>query len=105
MGAHTGRAVGILPLRTDDRAHQHSQQHTQSNIQREGPSIKGLTTAASIWATGCLGVAVGGGDYLGGSALRSDMNFRRRSSAWRPPKSALKRILKPVFFREKEKKL
>lgn len=30
-------------------------------IMREGPSIKGLTTAASIWATGCLGVAVGGG--------------------------------------------
>ena len=29
-------------------------------IMREGPSVKGLTTAASIWATGCLGVAVGG---------------------------------------------
>lgn len=33
-------------------------------IMREGPSVKGLTTAASIWATGCLGVAVGGGYYL-----------------------------------------
>lgn len=33
-------------------------------IMREGPSIKGLTTAASIWATGCLGVAVGGGYYM-----------------------------------------
>ena len=32
-------------------------------IMREGPTIKGLTTAASIWATGCLGVAVGGGYY------------------------------------------
>ena len=33
-------------------------------IMREGPSVKGLTTAASIWATGCLGVAVGGGYYM-----------------------------------------
>lgn len=32
-------------------------------ILREGPSIKGLTTAASIWATACLGVAAGGGYY------------------------------------------
>ncbi|MCQ2437408.1 MAG: MgtC/SapB family protein [Clostridia bacterium] len=32
-------------------------------IMREGSSIKGLTTAASVWAVACLGVAVGGG-YL-----------------------------------------
>ena len=32
-------------------------------IMREGPSIKGLTTAASIWAVACLGIAVGGGYY------------------------------------------
>ncbi len=33
-------------------------------ILREGPTIKGLTTAASIWAVACLGVAAGGG-YFG----------------------------------------
>ena len=33
-------------------------------IMREGPSIKGLPPPASIWATGCLGVAVGGGYYM-----------------------------------------
>lgn len=30
-------------------------------ILREGNSIKGLTTAASVWTVACLGVAVGGG--------------------------------------------
>lgn len=32
-------------------------------ILREGFSVKGLTTAASIWAVACLGIAVGGGYY------------------------------------------
>ncbi|MCD7755931.1 MAG: MgtC/SapB family protein [Firmicutes bacterium] len=32
-------------------------------IIREGASIKGLTTAASIWAVACLGIAAGGGYY------------------------------------------
>ena len=32
-------------------------------IMKEGVSIKGLTTAASIWATACMGIAVGGGYY------------------------------------------
>ena len=32
-------------------------------ILKEGPSIKGLTTAASVWAVACLGIAVGGGYY------------------------------------------
>lgn len=35
-------------------------------ILREGTSIKGLTTAASIWTMACLGVAVGAGFYLVG---------------------------------------
>lgn len=35
-------------------------------IMKEGPTIKGLTTAASIWAVACLGVAVGGGYYAVG---------------------------------------
>lgn len=32
-------------------------------IMREGLTIKGLTTAASVWAVACLGVAAGGGYY------------------------------------------
>lgn len=33
-------------------------------ILRDGASIKGLTTAASVWAVACLGVAVGAGLYI-----------------------------------------
>jgi putative Mg2+ transporter-C (MgtC) family protein len=33
-------------------------------IVRHGLTIRGLTTAASIWATASLGVAVGVGRYL-----------------------------------------
>lgn len=33
-------------------------------ILREGTSIKGLTTAASVWTVACLGVAVGAGFYM-----------------------------------------
>lgn len=32
-------------------------------ILREGATVKGLTTAASLWAVACLGTAVGGGYY------------------------------------------
>ncbi len=38
-------------------------------IMREGGSIKGLTTAASIWAVAAIGVVVGAGDYVIGVAL------------------------------------
>ena len=34
-------------------------------ILREGFSVKGLTTAASLWAVSCIGLAVGGGYYVG----------------------------------------
>lgn len=34
-------------------------------ILREGFSVKGLTTAASLWAVSCIGLAVGGGFYIG----------------------------------------
>lgn len=34
-------------------------------IIREGSSVKGLTTAAGLWATACIGLAVGVGFYLG----------------------------------------
>lgn len=33
-------------------------------ILREGATIKGLTTAASLWAVACLGIAAGAGQYL-----------------------------------------
>lgn len=33
-------------------------------IMREGMSVKGLTTAASVWATACLGLAAGFGYYV-----------------------------------------
>ena len=33
-------------------------------ILREGSSIRGLTTAASVWTVACLGVAVGAGFYI-----------------------------------------
>ncbi len=32
-------------------------------IIKEGPSVKGLTTAASLWATACIGLALGSGLY------------------------------------------
>ena len=34
-------------------------------ILREGFSVKGLTTAASLWAVACVGIAVGAGFYAG----------------------------------------
>lgn len=33
-------------------------------IMREGASVKGLTTAASLWVVACLGIAAGGGYYI-----------------------------------------
>lgn len=35
----------------------------------EGSSVKGLTTAASLWAVACIGLAIGAGFYLGGILL------------------------------------
>lgn len=37
-------------------------------ILKEGANIKGLTTAASIWAVGCIGLAVGTGLYFEATA-------------------------------------
>jgi putative Mg2+ transporter-C (MgtC) family protein len=34
-------------------------------IIREGASVKGLTTAASLWAVSCIGIAAGSGFYMG----------------------------------------
>lgn len=38
-------------------------------IFKNGSSVKGLTTAAGIWATAGIGLAIGGGMYLPGIAL------------------------------------
>lgn len=35
-------------------------------ILHTGPNIQGLTTAASLWVCGGIGIAIGGGYYLGG---------------------------------------
>lgn len=35
-------------------------------ILRDGTSIKGLTTAASVWTVACLGIAIGAGLYMVG---------------------------------------
>lgn len=35
-------------------------------IMREGNDVRGLTTAASIWVSGGIGLAIGSGYYLGG---------------------------------------
>ncbi|MEG1550961.1 MAG: MgtC/SapB family protein [Oscillospiraceae bacterium] len=37
-------------------------------ILREGFSVKGLTTAASLWAVSCIGIAVGAG-FIGGAVI------------------------------------
>lgn len=37
-------------------------------IMKEGVTVKGLTTAASLWAVSCVGIAVGIGFYLGAIA-------------------------------------
>ncbi|MEI6737488.1 MAG: MgtC/SapB family protein [Pseudomonadota bacterium] len=34
-------------------------------IIHEGPTIKGLTTAATLWTVGCIGIAAGAGFYVG----------------------------------------
>lgn len=34
-------------------------------IMREGFTVKGLTTAASLWAVACIGLSVGAGYYIG----------------------------------------
>ncbi|MBS4536012.1 MgtC/SapB family protein [Clostridium sp. D2Q-14] len=35
-------------------------------IIKEGSSVRGLTTAASLWAIACVGLAIGAGFYFGG---------------------------------------
>jgi putative Mg2+ transporter-C (MgtC) family protein len=59
-------------------------------IMREGTNVRGLTTAASIWAVASIGVVVGAGEYLIGTFLAAliflILTWERRptcrASAW-----------------------
>jgi putative Mg2+ transporter-C (MgtC) family protein len=74
-------------------------------IVRHGLTVKGLTTAASIWATASVGVAVGAGRYLlgvGGAVLVVGTLFglRRASSAlqrWGVSREELVLVTRPGF--------
>src|SRR4030095_3201373 len=51
-------------------------------IARHGLTVKGVTTAASIWATASVGVAIGAGSYVlgvGGAVLVVGTRFGLRS--------------------------
>lgn len=43
-------------------------------IIREGFSVKGLTTAASLWAVACIGTAIGGG-YITGALVATAVTY------------------------------
>lgn len=62
-------------------------------IMREGFNISGLTTAASIWASSVIGVAVGLGFYLGAMGLAflcaMSMIFLSKVEAWLPSRHAI----------------
>lgn len=49
MGAQVISGIGFLGAGT---------------IIKQGASVKGLTTAASLWAVACVGLAVGAGNYI-----------------------------------------
>src|SRR5215204_6968906 len=74
-------------------------------IVRHGLTVKGLTTAASIWATAAVGVAVGAGRYLlgiGGAALVVGTLFglRRASNAlqrWGVSREQVVLVTRPGF--------
>lgn len=54
-------------------------------ILREGFSVKGLTTAASLWAVSCIGLAVGAGYYgeavVAAVVIYATLNVLRRAMA------------------------
>lgn len=63
-------------------------------IVKEGTTIKGLTTAASLWATAALGMAAGAGAHLVGIAATAIVLFSLWPLHWledrivrRPPRS------------------
>src|SRR5215204_1711839 len=74
-------------------------------IVRHGLTVKGLTTAASIWATASVGVAVGAGSYvlgIGGAVLVVGTLFglRRASNAlqrWGVSREQVVLVTRPGF--------
>jgi putative Mg2+ transporter-C (MgtC) family protein len=74
-------------------------------IVRHGLTVKGLTTAASIWATASVGVAVGAGQYVlgvGGAVLVSVtlLGLRRVGALlqrWGVSREALVLTIRPGF--------
>ena len=66
-------------------------------IMREGPSIKGLTTAASIWAVACLGIAVGAGYYVLGLTGAAGMMITLVLFEWLQKKLMRSRYAQHMF--------
>lgn len=71
-------------------------------ILRTGNHIKGLTTAASIWVCGGIGLALGSGYYLGGIATTVIVLFTLRSLGYLQRK-VLKRKYKHLIIQSKER--
>lgn len=78
-------------------------------IMREGFSISGLTTAASIWASSAIGILVGVGFYAAAILLAllsaTCMMFVSRLEAWLPsrPAVAITVRFKPGFVPKEER--
>lgn len=55
-------------------------------ILRDGSTVKGLTTAAGLWAVSCIGIAIGSGFYFGGIAATLVVYFTLLlSKEWEVP--------------------
>lgn len=65
-------------------------------ILREGSNIKGLTSAAALWAVSCIGIAVGAGFYFGGICaavlVYITLLLSKDLDVVMAPKSSLKRL-------------
>ncbi len=76
-------------------------------IMKEGLTISGLTTAASIWAASAIGVLVGVGFYASAMLLSvlsaASMMWMSRLEGWLPSRQAIGIVLKfgPAFSPEK----
>lgn len=73
-------------------------------IWRESGSVRGLTTAASIWVTAAIGILFGGGFYIPGwvavGAVVTVLSLFRFIESWMPAEKFLKVIVE--FDRESE---
>lgn len=71
-------------------------------ILRTGNSIRGLTTAASIWVCGGIGLAIGGGYYVGGLTTAAIVLFSLMSlGAFEKKIFVRKRKILIVYCRER----